>query len=123
VLEYAAEMKRRDLRIPFECIARADRLDARMAETLAALGCYRVWIGSESGSQRILNAMQRGVTGTLRTLRTLPVTSRHICDTVPGKESAMLHWLVRLWHRLYTVLHRPSPPEPYRPSNLHGRHP
>jgi radical SAM superfamily enzyme YgiQ (UPF0313 family) len=25
------------------------------------LGCYRVWIGSESGSQRILDAMQRGV--------------------------------------------------------------
>ena len=26
-----------------------------------ALGCYRIWIGSESGSQRILDAMQRGV--------------------------------------------------------------
>ena len=31
-------------------------------ETLAAMGCYRVWIGSESGSQRILDAMERGVT-------------------------------------------------------------
>ena len=62
MLEYAAEMKRRGLRIPFECITRADRLNARMAETLAELGCYRVWIGSESGSQRILDAMQRGVT-------------------------------------------------------------
>ena len=62
LLEYAAEMKRRSLCIPFECITRADRLNARMAETLAELGCYRVWIGSESGSQRILDAMQRGVT-------------------------------------------------------------
>jgi radical SAM superfamily enzyme YgiQ (UPF0313 family) len=62
ILEYAAEMKRRGLRIPFECITRADRLDARMAETLAQLGCFRVWIGSESGSQRILDAMKRGVT-------------------------------------------------------------
>jgi anaerobic magnesium-protoporphyrin IX monomethyl ester cyclase len=62
ILEYAAEMKRRGLRIPFECITRADRLNARMAETLAELGCFRVWIGSESGSQRILNAMERGVT-------------------------------------------------------------
>ena len=25
-------------------------------------GCYRIWIGSESGSQRILDAMERGVT-------------------------------------------------------------
>ena len=30
--------------------------------TLARMGCYRIWIGSESGSQRILDAMQRGVT-------------------------------------------------------------
>jgi len=39
----------------------ADRLNPRTAETLAGLGCFRVWIGSESGSQRILDAMQRGV--------------------------------------------------------------
>jgi anaerobic magnesium-protoporphyrin IX monomethyl ester cyclase len=62
VLKYAAEMKRRGLRIPFECITRADRLDARMADALAELGCFRVWIGSESGSQRVLDAMERGVT-------------------------------------------------------------
>jgi radical SAM superfamily enzyme YgiQ (UPF0313 family) len=30
-------------------------------KTLADMGCYRVWIGSESGSQRILDAMRRGV--------------------------------------------------------------
>ena len=59
---YAAEMKRRGLRIPFECITRADRLTPRVAEQLAQLGCSRVWIGSESGSQRILDAMERGVT-------------------------------------------------------------
>ncbi len=59
---YAAEMRRRGLRIPFECITRADRLSPSIAETLASLGCFRVWIGSESGSQRILDAMQRGVT-------------------------------------------------------------
>jgi anaerobic magnesium-protoporphyrin IX monomethyl ester cyclase len=58
---YAAEMKRRGLRIPFECISRADRLNAEMADLLAELGCFRVWIGSESGSQRILDAMDRGV--------------------------------------------------------------
>ena len=25
------------------------------------MGCYRIWIGSESGSQRILDSMERGV--------------------------------------------------------------
>jgi radical SAM superfamily enzyme YgiQ (UPF0313 family) len=60
--QYAAEMRRRGLRIPFECISRADRLNEEVADLLAELGCFRVWIGSESGSQRILNAMERGVT-------------------------------------------------------------
>lgn len=60
--QYAAELKRRGLKIPFECISRADRLDAKVIETLADMGCFRVWIGSESGSQRVLDAMERGVT-------------------------------------------------------------
>jgi len=59
---YAAEMHRRGLCVPFECISRADRLNEEMLNLLAGLGCFRVWIGSESGSQRILDAMQRGVT-------------------------------------------------------------
>ena len=59
--EYAAEMRRRDLRIPFECISRADRINEEVADLLAGLGCFRLWIGSESGSQRILDAMERGV--------------------------------------------------------------
>jgi len=60
--EYAAETRRRGLRVPFECITRADRVNARVAAQLAELGCDRVWIGSESGSQRLLDAMERGVT-------------------------------------------------------------
>jgi anaerobic magnesium-protoporphyrin IX monomethyl ester cyclase len=60
--QYAAEMKRRALKVPFECISRADRLNAQVMDMLAELGCIRIWIGSESGSQRILDAMERGVT-------------------------------------------------------------
>ena len=60
--EYAALVKDRSLLLPFECITRADRLNEKVADTLAQLRCFRVWIGSESGSQRILDAMERGVT-------------------------------------------------------------
>lgn len=61
--QYAAEIDRRGLRLPFETITRADRLMKEdVVAALAALGCYRVWIGAESGSQRILDAMERGVT-------------------------------------------------------------
>ena len=60
---YAKEVKRRGLRVPFETISRADRMmKDEVLETLADMGCYRIWIGSESGSQRILDAMERGVT-------------------------------------------------------------
>jgi radical SAM superfamily enzyme YgiQ (UPF0313 family) len=56
---YADELERRRLRVPFETISREDRLNEDVVETLARMGCFRLWIGSESGSQRILDAMQR----------------------------------------------------------------
>lgn len=61
-LAYAAELKRRGLRIPFECISRADRLNEETVDALAEMGCTRLWIGSESGSQRILDGMKRKAT-------------------------------------------------------------
>jgi radical SAM superfamily enzyme YgiQ (UPF0313 family) len=61
IRDYAAEMRRRNLYIPFECISRADRLTDEMLDLLAELGCFRIWIGSESGSQRLLDSMERGV--------------------------------------------------------------
>ena len=60
-IEYARELQRRRLRFPFECISRAERIDDEVADALSDLGCWRVWIGSESGSQRVLDAMQRRV--------------------------------------------------------------
>jgi radical SAM superfamily enzyme YgiQ (UPF0313 family) len=57
--QYAAEMKRHGLRYPFETISREDRLDERTVDLLAELDCHRLWVGAESGSQRILDAMKR----------------------------------------------------------------
>jgi len=63
VQDLFAELKRRGLKLPFETISRADRMmKEEVLETLAEMGCYRIWIGAESGSQRILDSMQRGVT-------------------------------------------------------------
>ena len=59
LFEYAAEMERRGLRLPFETISREDRLNEEIIQTLARMGCYRLWIGAESGSQRVLDAMKR----------------------------------------------------------------
>ena len=52
-------MAAENIRLPFECIARADRLDEEIVMLLHELGCYRIWFGAESGSQRILDAMSR----------------------------------------------------------------
>ena len=56
---YAQELKRRGIHIPFETISREDRLDEEVVRTLAEMGCHRLWVGSESGSQRVLDAMKR----------------------------------------------------------------
>ncbi len=61
LFRYAQALKERGVRIPFECISRADRLNAEVIATLAEMGCYRLWNGSESGSQRVLDAMDRRV--------------------------------------------------------------
>lgn len=57
--EYSAELERRNLRLPFETISREDRLNEEIVQTLARMGCYRLWIGAESGSQKILDNMKR----------------------------------------------------------------
>lgn len=57
--EYAAELQRRGLHLPFEAISREDRLDEEVIRMLADMGCFRLWVGAESGSQRVLDAMQR----------------------------------------------------------------
>jgi anaerobic magnesium-protoporphyrin IX monomethyl ester cyclase len=58
---YADALKQRGVRIPFECISRADRLNEKVIATLSDMGCFRLWNGSESGSQRVLDAMDRKV--------------------------------------------------------------
>ena len=46
--------------VPFTIQLRADLVSARMARALRAAGCREVWIGAESGSQKVLDAMNKG---------------------------------------------------------------
>ena len=47
--------------IPFKCLSRADLLTrAGEVEALARAGAQTVWMGAESGSQKILDAMDKG---------------------------------------------------------------
>lgn len=58
---FADLLKEEKILLPFECIARGDRIDHETVHILKEMGCYRIWFGAESGSQRILDAMSRGV--------------------------------------------------------------
>jgi anaerobic magnesium-protoporphyrin IX monomethyl ester cyclase len=48
--------------IPFKCLSRADLIKPAVVAGLKAAGCQTVWLGAESGSQKILNAMEKGTT-------------------------------------------------------------
>lgn len=55
------EVIKQDAIIPFECITRAERLNDEILQLLKEAGCNRIWIGAESGSQKIIDAMDRRV--------------------------------------------------------------
>lgn len=55
------ELKTRGITISYECISRADRLTEEVISLLKETGCFRLWIGAESGSQKVLDAMDRRV--------------------------------------------------------------
>jgi anaerobic magnesium-protoporphyrin IX monomethyl ester cyclase len=54
-------LKEQNITIKFECISRSDRLDEETIKTLKDMGCFRLWIGAESGSQKVLDLMDRRV--------------------------------------------------------------
>ena len=55
------EVIRQKAQIRFECITRAERLNDEILRLLKEAGCFRIWIGAESGSQEIIDAMDRRV--------------------------------------------------------------
>jgi anaerobic magnesium-protoporphyrin IX monomethyl ester cyclase len=61
VEEFAALINEADARVPFRCLMRADQVTAGVAKALAGAGCRRLWMGAESGSQKVLDAMEKGL--------------------------------------------------------------
>jgi radical SAM superfamily enzyme YgiQ (UPF0313 family) len=61
VHDFAAETTRRNAVLPFKIQSRADLMTEETVESLRSAGCAEVWMGVESGSQKILNAMDKGL--------------------------------------------------------------
>jgi radical SAM superfamily enzyme YgiQ (UPF0313 family) len=49
-----------DATVPFKCLMRADGVTVPVVRALQSARCRTVWIGAESGSQRVLDAMEKG---------------------------------------------------------------
>jgi anaerobic magnesium-protoporphyrin IX monomethyl ester cyclase len=61
VRQLAADVEKRDSALPFKIQARADLLSFETAQDLKRAGCAEIWMGVESGSQSVLNSMDKGL--------------------------------------------------------------
>jgi anaerobic magnesium-protoporphyrin IX monomethyl ester cyclase len=62
VQRFAEEITKRDAAVPFKIQSRADLMSETTVRNLKTAGCAEVWMGVESGSQTVLNAMDKGLT-------------------------------------------------------------
>ncbi len=62
VREFAAVTGETSGAVPFTIQTRADLLSERMVQALSEAACMEAWLGAESGSQRVLDAMNKGTT-------------------------------------------------------------
>src|SRR5260370_39867691 len=60
VRELAVEVERLGAALPFKMQSRVDLMTVDTVRALRRAGCAEVWLGIESGSQRILDAMDKG---------------------------------------------------------------
>lgn len=61
VQQFAQEVTSRKASLPFKIQSRADLMNEDTVAHLKAAGCAEVWMGVESGSQTVLNAMDKGL--------------------------------------------------------------
>jgi anaerobic magnesium-protoporphyrin IX monomethyl ester cyclase len=62
VMEFGDAMHAAGGTVPFTIQTRADLVSMPMAAALKHAGCIEAWLGAESGSQRVLDAMNKGTT-------------------------------------------------------------
>ena len=60
--EICKEIMRRKLKIEWDCETRVDMVTEDLLRTMKEAGCFAVWFGVESGSQKVLNALKKKIT-------------------------------------------------------------
>lgn len=59
--QFADAVDRLDAHIPFKIQSRCELMKMETVAALGRAGCTEVWMGAESGSQTVLNAMEKGI--------------------------------------------------------------
>lgn len=62
VIKICEEIIRRNIDIDWACSSRANHIDKEMLSKMAKSGCKLIWYGFESGSQRILDKINKKIT-------------------------------------------------------------
>lgn len=62
LLDFADRVESAQLHLPFMCQTRVDLMTEKNVAALRRAGCEEVWMGAESGSPRVLAAMEKGIT-------------------------------------------------------------
>lgn len=101
VLGICKEIKRRNIKIPWAAMARADLMDAELLEVLAASGLYALKYGIESADQNVLGLCRKSMNAD-KALKTVRITKEagirvHLtfCLGLPGENKRSIEKTAR----------------------------
>jgi anaerobic magnesium-protoporphyrin IX monomethyl ester cyclase len=96
ILEFCEEVLRTGIEFVWRCSARVDRVDRPLLGAMRRAGCYRIGFGIESGSEKILNNIGKGITlqGAVEAVRSAKregiETIAYFMLNLPGEEEQTL---------------------------------
>jgi radical SAM superfamily enzyme YgiQ (UPF0313 family) len=61
-IEFCRLLTEANLGIKYKISSRVDHIDDELSEHLSKSGCYRIYFGVESGSQKVLDYLEKGIT-------------------------------------------------------------
>lgn len=106
VLELCDEMKKRSLTIRWDCNSRVNTVNKNLLLTMKDAGCKRISFGVESGSQKILNTLNKGITiqdivGAFKMCKEVGIlTHAYLMIGSPGETKHTIKETVELIHKI-----------------------
>mgnify|MGYP001044967246 CR=1 FL=1 len=62
IRDWREKLQSENIKIPFRCFSRANLINEEMLGELKLAGCRHIYLGVETGSQKILDSMTKGIT-------------------------------------------------------------